>query len=74
LFHRFAIKKNFKEGDALSPLLFKFSLQYAIRRVQTNEGGLKLHGTHQLVVYAADANKLGGSIHTIIKNTTFNSL
>jgi hypothetical protein len=29
---------------------------------------LKLNGTHQLLVYADDANILGGSIHSIKKN------
>ena len=54
--------------DALSPLLFNFALEHAIRRVQVKQDGLKLNGTHQLLVYADDVNILGGSVHTIRKN------
>jgi hypothetical protein len=57
------------KGDALSPLLFNFSLEYAIRRVQANQEGLKLNNTHQLLVYADDVNALGGSVHIVRKNT-----
>jgi len=39
-----------------------------MRRVQVNQDGLKLNGTHQLLVYADDVNILGGSIHTVKKN------
>jgi len=43
-------------------------LEYAIRRVQVNQDGLKLNGTHQLLAYADDVNILGGSVDTVAKN------
>jgi hypothetical protein len=60
----FPIKNDLKQGDALSPLHFSFTLEYAIRRVQINQDDLKLNGTHQLLVYVDDVNILGGSVHT----------
>jgi len=63
----FPIRNGLKQAYALLPLLFNFALEYAIRRVQVIQDGLKLNGTHQLFVYAND-NILGGSIHTITEN------
>jgi len=57
----FPIKNVLKKGHAVSPLFCNFSLEYAIRRVQINQGGFKLDATHQfcfmllMIIYWAEA-------------------
>jgi hypothetical protein len=67
----FPIQNGLKQGDALSPLFFNFALEYAIRKVQENQLGLKLNGTHQLVAYADDVNLLGDNIDTVKETREF---
>jgi hypothetical protein len=41
---------------------FSFPLGYVISMVQENQDGFKVNSTHQLLVYADDADVLGGSV------------
>jgi hypothetical protein len=63
----FPIHDGLKQGDALLPLLFNCALEYDIMKVQENQMGLKLNGTHQLLAYAHHVNLLGDNIDTIKK-------
>jgi len=61
----FPLRNSLKRGEALSPLLFNFALDYAIRRVRVNQVGLKLNSTRHILVYADDVNIMGENLYTI---------
>jgi len=54
----FPSRNGLKQGNALSPLLLNFVLEYTIWRVQVNQNGFKINSAHQLLVYADDVNIL----------------
>jgi hypothetical protein len=49
--------------------LFFFFFEYVIRKVQENQVGLELNGTHQLLIYADDITLLGDSIESMSEST-----
>jgi hypothetical protein len=65
----FAIQNGLKVGDALSPFVFNFALEYAIRKVQEDQVGLELNETHQLLVYIDVVSLQGDNIDIIKRNT-----
>jgi hypothetical protein len=65
----FLIQNDLKQGDALSPLLFNFVAEYAIRKVQEHQVLLKLNWTHQFLAYADDVNVLEDNVDIIKINT-----
>jgi hypothetical protein len=65
LFDKLSIQNGLKQEYALSPMLFNFALEYAIKRVQGNQEELKFSRTHPLLAFAYDINVVGENIDTI---------
>ena len=57
-----------KQGDALSPLLFNFALEYAIRKVQETNLELDMKGANQILAFADDVHLIDDDIKTIERN------
>jgi hypothetical protein len=58
--------QELEANEILLPHMNLSTLEYAIRRIQVNQKGLKINGTNQLLVHVDD-NILGGSVNTINK-------
>ena len=67
----FCNRNGLNPRENLSLWVFRFALEYVIRKVQENEEGSKLNGTRHFLVYADDVNTLDDTIHSIQKNTGF---
>jgi hypothetical protein len=61
-------RNGLQQGDASSPLVFTMTLEYDIQSMQANQEGLKLNGTHQLLVYADDGNILVDDVNILVRS------
>ena len=64
----FLIEDGLQQGYAFSTLLFNFSVDCAIRKVQETNLGLDMNDTHQVLAYVDDVNLIGDAIRTIERN------
>jgi hypothetical protein len=53
-------------------IVFIFALEYAIRKVQENQVGMKVNGNHQLLAYADDVKLLVVNIYYKERQRNFN--
>jgi hypothetical protein len=53
------IHNGLNQRNSLLSLVFNFALEYATKNIQENQVGMKLIGTHQILVWADDVNLLG---------------
>jgi hypothetical protein len=72
--HAFPIQNSTKQGDVLSSLIFKFALEYAIRKVQGNQKGMELSGKeispcYILTMLLGENINLANKMHEKIKFT-----
>jgi hypothetical protein len=63
-----SVQKSLKQGEALSPLLFKFVLEFSVRKNHAKQEGIKWNGTRQLPICVDYGNLLTINVHTM-KNT-----
>jgi hypothetical protein len=63
----YPIQKVLKQGEPLSSLPFSLALECIIRIFEVNQEGLKVNGTHQLLVY----DVMGKKVHTTQKAQRF---
>ena len=64
------VHNGLKQGDPLFLLLFNFDLEHDIRKASVNLQGLKLNGTHKLLVYTESVKLSGTNINTMKENHT----
>jgi hypothetical protein len=63
----YVLEESTLQEDALLSLFFNLAFEYAVRKSQEKQAGLKLNWTYQLLVYADDVNLQGNNTDTIKK-------
>jgi hypothetical protein len=54
----FPVRNDLKQGDALTPLLFNFALEYAIRRFQESRFEIRFWFMLMMLIYWEEAHIL----------------